>query len=320
MSEILVANSYTINKGSFSEKLSGIYRRNSNNVNRVRLLLNDIFSYYFWLRHYGTPPFIELETLNRCNMTCTFCPVNVNDDSREYNKMSDSLIEKIASELEEMNFSGKIFLYANNEPLLDDRIVDVCRLIRKKASRSKIIISTNGVLINKETYLGLFEAGLDEMVIDNYNDKLTLIKPVARLLDDINPMNDPKIEKFKSNTRVFLRLRTEVLNSKGGFSPNKKKEDVQTYLYYKNHSCPLPFIEMVITPSGEVSLCNQDALGKVVLGDVSKQSIKEVWNGNQFREVRRKLMSPVRLGRKSLNICDGCDFTPLQNVGELFRG
>jgi len=185
MSEIKIVNQYISNKADLSERFSNIYRRNSNNINRVRLLLNDIFSYYFWLRHYGTPPLIELETLNRCNMTCTFCPVNVNDDTREYNKMSDSLIEKIASELEEMNFSGKIFLCANNEPLLDERIVDVCRLIRNKAKRAKIIISTNGILINKEIYLGLFEAGLNEMVIDNYNDKLTLIKPVVRLLDDI---------------------------------------------------------------------------------------------------------------------------------------
>lgn len=31
---------------------------------------------------------IEIETLNRCNGKCSFCPVNVNEPQRPYHKMS----------------------------------------------------------------------------------------------------------------------------------------------------------------------------------------------------------------------------------------
>ena len=322
MSEIKIINRYVRNKGGLSKLVGKIYRResNSNNVNKMRLLLNDMFSYYFGFRGLDRPPLIELETQNRCNMTCSFCPVNVNDDPREYYKMPDSLLEKIANDLGEMDFSGKISLYANNEPLLDDRIINVCRLIRSKAKRATINISTNGILMTKEIFLGLFEAGLNEMVIDNYNDKLALIKPLSRLLDEINPMNDPKIENYRLNTRIILRKKTEVLDSRGGYSPNKKNEDFQTYKYYSDHSCALPFIQFVIRPNGEISLCATDALGKVTLGDVSKQSIREVWNGEKFREVRRKLLRPKKQGRKSLDVCKGCDFAPIQNVREALGG
>lgn len=43
-----------------------------------------------------TPLFnnIEIETVNRCNGTCSFCPVNKNQDPREYKKMPEELFKK----------------------------------------------------------------------------------------------------------------------------------------------------------------------------------------------------------------------------------
>ena len=38
---------------------------------------------------------IEIETINRCNGTCSFCPINRNDDTRILHKMSDELFYNI---------------------------------------------------------------------------------------------------------------------------------------------------------------------------------------------------------------------------------
>ena len=317
MSNIKIINPYTTNKTNLSGLVKKVFRRDFQSANRARLLINDAFSHYFALRSYVAPQIIELETINRCNMSCSFCPVNVHVDPRDYHKMSDSLLEKIAQELAELKFSGTLYLFSNNEPLLDDRIVEICRLFRSKAPKAKISISTNGILLTKEIFLGLFDAGLDEMVVDNYNDKLKLIKPIDRLLEEINPTIDSKIEEYRSNTKIILRKKTEVLDSRGGFAPNKKKEEVKNFLNYSNHSCALPFIQFVIRPSGEISICCQDALGKVTMGDLNKNSISEVWNGPQYKEVRKKLNKQFRYGRKSLSVCDGCDYTPLSNISEV---
>ena len=53
-----------------------------------------------------TPLFnnIEIETVNRCNGTCSFCPVNKNQDPREYKKMPEELFKKIIKELKEINY------------------------------------------------------------------------------------------------------------------------------------------------------------------------------------------------------------------------
>ena len=135
MSEIAINNHYIANNNSrksFKRRLVNIFKRDLTGSNKKRLLLNDIISYYLAFRGSAAPLIIEVETLNRCNSTCSFCPVNVHDESREYNKMSESLIEKIGDELEALDYEGFVSLYANNEPLLDERIVDVCRLLEKK--------------------------------------------------------------------------------------------------------------------------------------------------------------------------------------------
>lgn len=319
MSDIAIVNPYIASRANLKELVRNIFRRDFNSVNKVRLIFNDILSYYFALRRFDVPRIIEVETQNRCNSSCSFCPVNVLDDPREYNKISESMMEKIANDLEKLDYAGYLSLHSNNEPLLDDRIVDVCRLFRKKAKKAHIHLATNGILLNYQIFMDLFKAGLDELVIDNYNDNLKLIRSIARMLEDINSSNDPEIERYKEKTKIILRKKTEVLETRGGYAPNKKMENTTTYKYYSNHSCVLPFIQFVIRSSGEVSLCCNDALGKVTLGDLNKQSITEVWNGERYREVRRKLLRPFRYGRKSLEVCDGCDSAPISNARDVWR-
>ena len=42
---------------------------------------------------------VEIETLNRCNGSCAFCPVNAHQPQRPYAKMETELFEKIIKEL-----------------------------------------------------------------------------------------------------------------------------------------------------------------------------------------------------------------------------
>ena len=46
---------------------------------------------------------VEIETINRCNGVCAFCPVNINNDSRVFSIMQEELFEKIIDELAEMD-------------------------------------------------------------------------------------------------------------------------------------------------------------------------------------------------------------------------
>lgn len=240
----------------------------------------------------GTPLFnaIEIETVNRCNGVCPFCPVNKNSDSRTYHKMEKELFIKIISELKQLNYTGNVALYSNNEPFLDERIVEFAKYARETLPLANIYLFTNGTLLTLEKYQAIMPY-LDYMHIDNYSDTFTLIKPVREIFEQSK--NNTELEKAV----IYLRKQNEVLTSRGGQAPNKKMNRGL------NIPCLLPYQQFIIRPDGKVSLCCNDALGKYTMGDISTQSIKEVWEGEKFQEIRKKIYK----GRKGIELCRGCD-------------
>jgi radical SAM protein with 4Fe4S-binding SPASM domain len=132
------------------------------------------------------------------------------------------------------------------------------------------------------------------MVIDNYNDGLELNAPV-RVIDEYCKRR-PDIDK---KVKIHIRRENEVLSTRGGLSPNNKKKKTLPL------SCFLPYAQFVIRPDGKISLCCNDAYGIHTLGDVSEQSIKEVWYSKEFAGIREVLRK--RNGRGSLDLCRYCD-------------
>lgn len=242
---------------------------------------------------------IEIETINRCNGICSFCPVNHNVDKREFKKMDKSLFKKIIDELAEINYSGHIALFSNNEPFLDENIIEYHEYMRDKLPNAWRYLMTNGTLLTMELFKQVIEC-LDELVIDNYNQELKLIPNAQKILDFCE-----EHPEYKQKVTIILRKPNEVLTNRGGDAPNRvgnfdgEKEG--------NTSCLLPFKQLIIRPDGKVSLCCNDALGSCTMGDVSKNSILEVWNNEAFQEVREK----IRTGRKNLIKCRYCDVTLL---------
>lgn len=237
---------------------------------------------------------IEIETINRCNGICGFCPVNINRDIRKEQFMEESLFFKIIGELEELGFAGRVALFSNNEPLLDDRLIPFSKYTREHLPDAQIHLFTNGTLLTLDKFLELIPY-LDELIIDNYNQQLQFIPMVKEIKEYIEGIKDPTLRK---KVKILLRKPNEILSSRGGDAPNRNH-----VMDVCNETCALPFCQMVVRPSGEVSLCCNDPYGKITLGNLNKETIREVWYGEDYREVRRKLLK----GRENLEHCKNCD-------------
>lgn len=233
---------------------------------------------------------VEIETINRCNGVCPFCPVNKNSDSRIYHKMEGELFKKIIDELNSLKFAGNVALYSNNEPFLDERIVDFAKYARNSLPSANIYLFTNGTLLTLELYKAIMPY-LDYLHIDNYSDSFKLIKPVKEIYEYC------QVNEEEENAIIYLRKQNEVLTSRGGQAPNKKQAKGL------NIPCLLPFQQFIIRPDGKVSLCCNDALGKYTMGDVSLQSMKEIWEGEAFQKIRKKIYE----GRRNIDLCKACD-------------
>lgn len=252
---------------------------------------------------------ISIETVNRCNGKCKFCPVNAMEPQREYAKMPEALFRKIISELKEVKYNGTICFSLNNEPFLDERIYEFILWARTQLPDAYFSIWTNGSIFDECKFITILPA-MNKVYIDQYSKTGSLSAIVENLL------NNPSIVEGKDykiydgleldgigdeKISIFVRRDDDILSSRGGYAPNKK--NIKKTCRKK---CIRFFCDICIRPDGKVSLCCSDALGKMTMGDTSVENVISIWeNSAKFREVREKM---IKSGRKSIELCKYCDF------------
>lgn len=236
---------------------------------------------------------IEIETFNRCNGECDFCPVNRHIDPRHAVKMSDELFDSIIGQLRELDYDGDICLFSNNESLLDKRIEDFSAKAKQSVPKANIVFSTNGTLLTPERYRALID-NTDLFYVNNYCDDFQLT-PLSKEIMALAQSRD----EWWRKTHIVIRYRREIMSSRGGQAPNKSDLPPPAL----KTGCTYPAEQMIVRPDGKLSLCCNDALGKYTLGDLSVQSLTEAWWGEKYENLRSKLLS----SRSGFELCHNCD-------------
>lgn len=242
----------------------------------------------------GKPLFshVEIETINRCNLNCSFCPAGYSRDTRKRAVMDEDMFKSIVDQLAELNYSGRFGTFSNNEPFLDSRIVSFNKYAREKLPNAHIFLATNGTLLTVDTFTQIIPY-LDELFIDNYNKNL-----------ELNPTS-VEIQKYCEDhpelarkVTIELRHTEEILSSRGGDAPNRVQKEI-----WPNVKCALPWFQLIVRPTGELSTCCADPMGKRTMGDLRKQTLLEAWYGEEYVKFRNALSR----GRGALDRCKYCD-------------
>lgn len=284
--EDFIHNDYNQRAVFDSEEKFNQFNKNCYNIGPVNAYVNEVFEHVPLFRE------VEIETVNRCNGICDFCPVNKKHDSREYHLMSEELYKNIIDQFAEINYAGAIAPFSNNEPFLDNHIIERTKYMREKLPNARIHMYTNGTLLTLERFKEIVNY-LDELIIDNYHHEQKLLKTSQAVKEycDANP-------ELKKKVTIVIRDPKEILTSRGGDAPNRK--ELKSFGECK---CALPYQQLIIRPDGKVSLCCNDPLGKNTLGDLTKESILDVWYGEKYNQIRNSLQD----GRKGWNHCEYCD-------------
>lgn len=235
---------------------------------------------------------IEIETINRCNNDCSFCPANKYHDHRKPLKMSQAIFQKIVNELSDMHYDGNVNLFSNNEPLLDADIENKAAVLRKALPKATLHFLTNGLLLTPEKYQALIEH-VDHFVVDNYSTTNEWLPSVQRVKSYAEQLG-----KYMDKTHFVMRQKDAVLSTRGGAAPNKAGYRAGT------EGCALPYIQLVVRPDGKVSLCCNDPMGHYTLGDVTHNTLAEIWHSEEYTNVRSVLKQK---GRAGLALCAECD-------------
>lgn len=241
------------------------------------------------------PQVVNIETINRCNSTCSFCTANVHAEKRPLCKIEDDLYRKVIDELADWGYEGHLTLYGNNEPLLDTTIVEKHKYAREKLPKSFIFMSTNGLILTIDK-IKQVKPYIDQLIINNYANEYKLHDNLKEIYDYVKSHE----EEFE-DIEIIIQMRylQEVLTNRAGSAPNKQ-EVKKTY----TQTCLLPYTDMWITPNGKVGICCCDNFEVTDFGDLNTQSVKEIWEGEKLTKLRKTIV----VGRQNYPFCKHCDF------------
>lgn len=245
-----------------------------------------------WFSH------VELETLNRCNGECSFCPVNRKAAQRQLARMPESLFEDILRQLAEIRYKRGVSLFSNNEPLLDTRLPDFAAMARKRLPGATIKLYTNGTLLTLDLFRRLIP-NFNKFTVNNYNPAPEMHGNIQEIHNFCLTEEGQKLIAGK-NVRIQLRNPESVLGTRAGTAPNRErlKKSVRAL-------CAYPFRQFIVRPDGRISLCCNDALGQMTLGDLMHESMADIWRGKISSHVRERM---VEKGRAGIPLCARCDF------------
>ncbi|MFH1191354.1 MAG: radical SAM/SPASM domain-containing protein [Candidatus Omnitrophota bacterium] len=248
---------------------------------------------------------VFIEAVSYCNNDCAFCPASAKAGAKKpENLMREALYIKILNELANISFTGSIAFHCNNEPLLDPRLPSWIKMARSLLKNNFFYLYTNGIFINVNLANALFNAGLNRIIINNYNDQHKLNPAIRKLLDNAAVLRGEVI--------INYRAKTDYFGNRAGQSPNmgsflKKPLNIQ---------CMRPSTEIVIGYDGTVPLCCADGLWKVIAGNVKDSSLKDIWFSDFFKKIRVALAKGDRDCTEICRVCDGLNFPAPKGIRE----
>lgn len=241
------------------------------------------------------PLVVNLETINRCNSTCSFCTANKNAEKRPYKRMEDKLFYSIIDQLRDWGFKGHLTLYGNNEPWLDTRIVEFHKYCREQLPDSFIFMSTNGLLLDIEKVKSVLPY-VDQLIINNYCRDMKLHDNIKEIYEYAKAHQ----EEFKDvELLIQMRYMDAVLTNRAGSAPNKT--NTQKII---TETCLMPYTDMFIFPDGRMGICCCDNFEVTNLADLNEVPLKEAWNSQEYQKLRHA----IKDGRAGYPMCKYCDF------------
>ncbi len=276
----------------------------------------------------GFPKHLRIELTNRCNLACIMCPIT--EMERKLGNMEMELFRKIVADAA-ANGTTFVYLHAWGESTVHREMFQMVREAKKVGLQ--VGLSTNCTMLNEKRAQEVVDSGLDFIVlsmdgaIKETYEKVRKNGDFEIVRQNITNMLATKARAGRGPFTVLQLIKmteteAEVDDFTGywkDMAPDSvfvkklwtwdgKAEDINRLMIDEmpdavNTVCHALWKQLVIHWNGDVIPCCTDIEGKLHLGNVREQSLREIWNGEPMRALRR---AHTEGRRKGLYPCDGC--------------
>lgn len=264
------------------------------------------------------PEIVQIESTNICNARCVFCPRD--QMHRRQGVMDEALFRKVADDCAALGIRH-VRLHNYGEPFVDRHLTDKIAYAKQKGIAEVGVIS-NGSLIDEQVARGVIEAGLDAINISvdasgrevfertrvglEYDKVIANIERLVRIRAELGRTHPKLILSFvrqdnSDEERAFIdhwrtiadKIHITDLHNWAGTL--NRDSDVR-------YPCYRQWLTFTVLWDGRVSLCCADFDGRVILGDLRTSNIRDIWESETYRQVRRE-----HLESGGPEICRACD-------------
>jgi len=263
--------------------------------------------------------------------------------------MTDDLFFNIVNEASN-HLPVSMVLFFRGESLLHKHFIEFISYAKSKGV-NPVLIATNALLLDDNMQNALIDAKIDflSVSLDTNNaqiyaksrkggnleiSKRNLIsfcekcksKRLAGLKTPEIQVSTVDIETYRDEKDAFIEFWQEYVDivrvyTEHSSDGNMGSVDNSSINNNQRKPCMKVYTDIVIYWDGTVALCNHDWDNKMHIGNVTSASIYDIWNSNEYEEIRN--MHESGSFNDSL-VCKNCDhwisyYTDKGFLGELYK-
>mgnify|MGYP003954178383 FL=1 len=249
---------------------------------------------------------------------------------KEYNIQSDDMNQNHFF----LNIIPKVIvLHGFGDPLIDKKLASRIKTLTNKGIGTYFSCNPSNISVKKniemmEAGLGYLKYSIDS--IDNLTHKKlrgkasNFTKAYEKIMETIEEKEKKNLKTIICITMIDLQRPTQQEEWE------KLKElfkGINVYIYLKSQDqtwyedlqgkrdphasagrsvdwsefCHFPWSSLAIKSNGEVAMCTEDYNNEIILGDLNKEKLFDIWNGKKYQDFRR-----THFDKKTGDTCNMC--------------